>query len=1167
MKTQQQARSPFLRARNITIATITLGGLLVGGAMSATAHPGGHHQDQSPATAPDAPWTKTVTYLVSQLTPTEKVNLIHGGAVGAGDPDFHGQAGYFPPVARLGIPEIRHADALGINVNAETTSSPSRIGIASSFSRELLAAYGEFVGQEGLDADIDLLYGPQADLARTPSWSRNNTAYSEDAYLASQLMSEEIDGLQSTGLMSQVKHVGMYNGQNQSTVTKVEGQAAHEIYLAPAEKASDIGVSSMMCSYATFQILGDSRYTQPDFACQNSVMMESIIKGDWDFNGFITTDYNAAKNTATLLAGVDQEFATNFLSVANLLPLIDPTSPTYQAAYASAADESVARSLYQLERFGKLDNDHIPAPYRSRVPQTGDVDTNDNAVTIDKATGIATSEVLAERAAVLLKNSNGVLPLNTSATVNVVGQTSTLLPANPGGEKAVGFGDRQQITPVKGLTAIGGSKVTSNPGIDLLGTTVPAANLKSDSGTPGSYVNGLTRTTTPGDGSAATTTVDATLGGDQTDLVRGNTYTWTGYVDVPANDTYQLQLQRPYGKDSGNDAAYNQGVTRAPDAPGTSSPFGPQPSNVTLAVDGVAKTVANPDGNILPNALPTYAAGTPNKIVADNGQYLGYENTGAAVELTAGLHAITITYKPTATLPADPTLRLAWSAKNAAKAEAVAAAAVNDVSVIFADDSGSTGGDGASTSTSVLTLSAAQNTLITEVADAAHAAGHKAVVVLNTGSAVQTPWIDKVDGILEMWYPGQEGGTATAELLYGQANPSGHLTVSFPKDSKQDLFGTVDTNGNGISDAGDQNWERSNATTDAGDAYASFKWTEGLAVGYRWFTDPTENTAGYSPQFAFGHGLSYTDFAYSGLAVRSAKDGGLDVSFTVKNTGTRDGYDAPQVYVGPSPDLDPAKFQQTALKLVQFDDVKLEAGKSTKVALHVDPKDLSSYSTENNNWVLGTGNRTVYLGAASDDIRQSVNAKVRGNAVAPSISKNLPATTDAVIGDRVTLRAHAKGSPEPTARWQVSTDGGANWSDITGARSESYTFKPAATDAGKQYRAAFSNDLGTAYTAATTLNVKTRSHVTIALSSTKVSASVAAVVTVTIQPTSGNPTGTVKVRYGSKSVSAPITADNQGKVSVTLPLLKKGSYRISAEYSGDAGFTADESSKVTLTVK
>ena len=1142
MSTQPPRRASALNARSGVIAAAAIGAVI----LSCTSAPAfavtGPFHSAPAATASDAPWTKTVTYLVSKLTPKEKVNLIHG-VRGTDIPDPHGEAGYLQGVKRLGIPGLRHADAQGLSVQAETTSSPSRIGLASTFSRDLLSEFGTLEGTEGLAADVDLLYSPQTDLARTPSWSRNNTAYSEDAYLAKTLVVEEVNGIQGTGLMSQVKHVGMYNGQNQDTPSVVEGQAAHEIYLAPAEAAAQAGVSSMMCSYATFRIKDDPRYSQPDYACANSVMQQDIIKGDWNFPGFITSDYGGIHATNSLLAGVDQEFRTAFLDPATLTPLIDTTSASYDAAYETAANESIARTLYQDERFGLLDNDYIPASYQSAVPQHGDVDTDDNSTAIDKSAGKALSAELAERSAVLLQNDNDVLPLTTSQTVNVVGQSSVLLPASPGGEKSTGFGDRDTVGALKGLKAIGGSKVVSNPGIDLLGTAIPAANLKQ--GATGDLA-GLVRTTTL-PGGQPTTSVDTALSGNQTDLVRGATYSWTGYIDVPTDDTYQLQIQRPYGSDSGNDAAYNTGVTRATGGA------------VTLQVDGATKTLANPDTSVLQNAVPSFATGTNNKIVADNGQYLGYDNTGAAVPLTPGRNSITLTYAPTLTVPATPTIRLAWSAKTAAVASAVAAAATNDVSVIFADDAGATGGEnGASTTTSLNTLSAAQTSLITQVTASAHAAGKKVVVVLNTGSAIQTPWADDVDGILEMWYPGQEGGTATAKLLYGKANPGGHLTISFPTDNNHDLFTVVDG----------KNGERSVATLEDGETTASLKWTEGLNVGYRWFTDPAANTQNWDPRFAFGHGLSYTSFAYSGLSTKTAADGGVDVSFTVTNTGDRDGFDAPQVYVGPSADLDPAKFDQTALKLVQFDDVELAAGASKTVTLRVAERELSSYSTENNNWVVGTGNRTFSLAAASDDIKLTSVAKVVTDAAAPVVTTQPKSTVSATIGAEVTLTAAASGSPEPTVRWQQSLDKGVTWTDITGADSESYTFVATAT---ARYRAVFTNDLGTAYSGTSTVTAVKPAKITtttaVVIADSTITSSQNAKLTVTVKPVSSKPSGSVVIHYGNKTKTVTLAKSDNGKISVTLPKLKKGTYTVYASYRGSSTHKADASVKHTLKVR
>ena len=763
------------------------------------------------------------------------------------------------------------------------------------------------------------------------------TAFSEDPVLASQLAVQEINGIQSTGLMSQVKHISFYSGQTQTTPSIVDEQAAREIYLVPAEAAAkDAGVSSMMCSYATFQIKGFE--SQPDYACSNSGLLNRIVKGDWKFPGWITTDYGASKDaSATSSPAPTRSSAATFFAPSIVVPLIDPASSTYSAAYRARVDDAVARIVYQYERFGLLDNSKIPAAYWSSVPQHGNVTAHDNSTHLDVAAGSAVALKLAERAATLLKNNGNVLPLSPSTDVAVSGQTASLLPASPGGERSWGVGDRDMITPLQVMQTLGGSHVASVPGIDLLGTTVPASALSTDAAgtTPG-----ITRTTTTPAG-VSTTSVDSVVDGHQTNLVAGNTYTWTGYINVTRADSYRLLFQRPFGTDLGNPAKYNQNIRNLTN------------STLTLQVDGATKSLSDPDSKILANAYPNFASGVSGITTrAKNGQYLGYQNVTSKLDLTVGRHLITYTYKPTTQAATTPTLRFAWAATGADLQAAVSAAATKPVSVVYVDDTGSLTGDGVSAQTDVARLSVEQTALITQVAAAAHAAGNKVVVVLNTGNAVQMPWVDDVDAILEMWYPGQEGGTATAETLYGQSNPSGKLTLTFPKSSAQTLF------------AGHP--ERGSGTQDAGESTPTIKWTEGLNIGYRWYAS-AENTNHYTPLFAFGHGLSYTSFAYSGLSTKMAGNGGVDVTFTVKNTGSRAGGESPQVYVGPSPSI-PASLAQTPIKLAQFDHIDLQAGESKTVTLNVTPRVLSSWSPALQDWVLGTGKRTFWVGTASDDL-------------------------------------------------------------------------------------------------------------------------------------------------------------------------------------------------------
>jgi beta-glucosidase len=231
------------------------------------------------------------------------------------------------------------------------------------------------------------------------------------------------------------------------------------------------------------------------------------------------------------------------------------------------------------------------------------------------------------------------------------------------------------------------------------------------------------------------------------------------------------------------------------------------------------------------------------------------------------------------------------------------------------------------------------------------------------------PWAGAVKGILQMWYPGQEGGTATADVLFGRADPGGRLPVTFPASAA----GTP---------AHDPGCADTSATGDCpmypgvvrpsaflAGARASYRTLTGMLVngihqGYRWY-----DAKGVEPLFPFGHGLSYTRFEYSTLTVTpDGHDGGIEVSFTVRNAGSRAGSEVPQVYLGPSPDL-PASVAQAVGKLVGFTRVTLSPGGSRQVTLHADRRQLSSWSATAGGWLVGTGPRSVTVGSSSRDPR------------------------------------------------------------------------------------------------------------------------------------------------------------------------------------------------------
>ncbi|MER7393933.1 glycoside hydrolase family 3 C-terminal domain-containing protein [Streptomyces sp. NPDC000151] len=283
--------------------------------------------------------------------------------------------------------------------------------------------------------------------------------------------------------------------------------------------------------------------------------------------------------------------------------------------------------------------------------------------------------------------------------------------------------------------------------------------------------------------------------------------------------------------------------------------------------------------------------------------------------------------------------RITRATRAADVAEAVKAARGARSVVLFAYEDATEGQD-----RSTIALPGHQNALIEAVARA----NPNTVVVLNTSSCVSMPWLRRVPAVLQMWYPGQEGAAATAALLFGDANPCGRLTQTFPvSDDRHPV---------------------------AGDAHrypgvnGEERYSEGIHLGYRWYDEE-----GVEPLFPFGHGLSYTDFSYSGL--RAESDGhGLRVRCTVRNTGRRHGRDVVQVYAGPSPDL---KLRQAKKALIGYERVELKPGEAREVVIRVDARTLSSWDPDRHRWVLGTGRRTVRAGASAGDLRLTTTATVR----------------------------------------------------------------------------------------------------------------------------------------------------------------------------------------------
>jgi beta-glucosidase len=224
------------------------------------------------------------------------------------------------------------------------------------------------------------------------------------------------------------------------------------------------------------------------------------------------------------------------------------------------------------------------------------------------------------------------------------------------------------------------------------------------------------------------------------------------------------------------------------------------------------------------------------------------------------------------------------------------------------------------------------------------------IVVINSSSPHDMPWRDRVKAILYMWFPGQEGGWATADVLLGKENPGGRLPLTFPVRPRD------------IAALESAHPERYTGVD------KRVVYSEGIFHGYRHFDEH-----GIAPLHPFGYGLSYTTFAYSNLRTRTAGDA-HEVSFTVRNTGQRRGADVPQVYLGRPAQPSVPMAPQT---LVGFDRVELNPGESRTVKFRIEPRQLSYWSSDDDRWTVAAGRRAIYVGASSRDIKLTGGIDVR----------------------------------------------------------------------------------------------------------------------------------------------------------------------------------------------
>jgi beta-glucosidase len=860
-----------------------------------------------------------IDQLLKQMTLEEKMNLIRGDV----EPDAtnQGQAGYLPGVPRLGVPSLRMADGPpGVLTRVAGQAQTATMGVAATWSLKDAEQNGVAIGREARSLGIDVVLQPFINIDRDITFARSYNTLGEDPLLNGAMGAAEIKGEQAQGVMSQAKHFVAYDSDSYNIF--VDEQALHEVYVAPFDAAVKAGVASIMCSYNKVNGV---------FACGNESTLKTILRDEIGFKGFVTSDWGGVHNVHFINQGLTMEMPGE----------VSPDSPfagMMKTYFRTRADDGAAPTKPNLAALAGMLGGTIPEEKRAQgmdmnaFPMDSDPVTMRDALkdgSITEATITAAArrvlyeiarfgyldgkqkhdvtaqdlegngaiiEKTAEDAAVLLKNEGGILPLKKGESFALIGPTAGQVAAiGTFGERSPGITERQ-VGPLAAIRKlVPDADVQFAVADDMTGTPVPAGMLSHD-GKPG-----LERT----DASGAKT-VDASLDFTHTNgksLAANTAATWKGELTVPADGDYWLYLQ----------------------ALGTRG---------TISVDGkeIGRT----------GATKGTVHGDIQYATQDNGLPTtdGLDNVRRAVQLTKGAHAIEVTTSvDTSNAPVE--VRLNWmtpEAREQAHDAAVAAARKAKTAVVFAW----------TRDKPHFHLPGEQDQLIEDIA----AVNPNTVVVLNTSQPVAVPWLDKVKGVVEMWWPGDEGGAAEAKLLLGLANPGGKLPMTWGK-TLEDYPATSPAHP-----------ERSTKGVDGKTTFS-----EGVLVGYRWFDDQK-----IEPLYPFGYGLSYTKFAMSDLKVKPSAGGGAEVSVKVKNTGSVAGDEVAEVYLE-APKSKPTGVQFAPKTLAAFDRISLMPGEEREVQLKIAPRALEYWSVTAKKWVRPDGTRTVRVGSSSRDLPLQAEVK------------------------------------------------------------------------------------------------------------------------------------------------------------------------------------------------
>ncbi|KAI1250349.1 hypothetical protein MGN70_007402 [Eutypa lata] len=833
-------------------------------------------------------------------------------------------------IDRLGIRSLKTTDGpAGVRGatwidGTHTTYIPCGISLAATFDPDLVERVGAILGAEARSKNSHVLLAPTMNISRSPLGGRNFENFGEDPYLSGRMATAYVRGVQVGGDVGAcVKHF-VANDQETRRFNmdqQIDERTLREIYLRPFEMAlREAQPWTVMTSYP--KINGEH--------ADCSTSLRDILRGEWGFDGLVMCDWGGLNDTIkSMIAGTDLEMPGPPIRYGK--SLIDAVRAG-TVSEKEHVDVSVRRVLKLLDRVGLLDSAEEEKAKEEEDALKKTKEGSSDLPEFRELTRKAASEAI-----VLLKNSNGVLPLQPKKIKKLAILGPNAKKPTTGGTGSAAVNPYYITNPYDSISA---AVQEVKPDIEITFSQGILTNLQPP--LPGDMLR------TP-EGTGTGIRVDFYAGHDFHGPVVGSSH-WNNSVIFMMSDGDTPEVLR------GKPHCYRATGVLTPTTSGT--------YDLSLLNTGKAKLFID-DALVIDNSEWTQTGGTfmncgsANRFVTldlEAGRSYGFRVDNIVVPPPIPPHDNTL-FHTLSGLRVGMELRID---EQALFDEAVAAARDADAVVLVVGHNNDTEKEG--TDRTSLSLPRRTDELVAAIC----AVNAHTVVVTQSASAIAMPWAEAAPAIVHAWYQGQENGNALADILVGRVNPSGRMPVTFPRR---------------LEDHGSHGWFPGDAERDHAE------YGEGVLVGYRWF-----DAKDIEPLWPFGFGLSYTTFEISDVKVDGVIGTGGDsggggqraiVSVTVTNTGNVDGTEVIQLYISPSPVIKEKGQEAAPRSLVGLSKVAVPAGECRSAKIELDSSAVTWFDVEGKGgpssggkWRVDKGAYECYVGTSSRHIVATVQIVV-----------------------------------------------------------------------------------------------------------------------------------------------------------------------------------------------